>query len=255
MRHNRASLYLFTLFLALGAVAGLAFAWLISPIRTGNTTPAALNNQDREIYVQLVADNFAGDGDTALAARRLAELGPAGKEQLADLVVFALESGRSPEEVSRLAALASALGIDTPAVGILAPPQPLPAATAAHSIPAPETMGESDTGIDRFRLLNRRPICTLGESAGRIEIVIRDSQGEPLSGVTASVHWESGHDAFITGFDAGKGAGFGDFEMEPGVVYSINLDGDKPSATDIQIQSCADGQEGGWQLEYQEQNP
>lgn len=255
MRHNRAPLSLFILFLALGAVAGLAWAWLIAPIQAGNTTPANLNNQDREIYLQLVADNLAGDGDTAMAARRVAELGPAGKEQLAGLVVSALDSGRPPDEGSRLAALAFTLGVNTPAVSMLAQPQPLPAATAAHPIPASETTSEPDTGNDRFRLLDRRPICTPGESAGRIEIVTLDTQGEPLAGVNASVQWESGHDTFITGFDTGKGVGFGDFEMEPGIVYSINLDGDKPSATDIQIQPCADGQEGGWQLEYREQNP
>ena len=53
------------------ALEGLAWTWLAAPARPSDTTPAALNAVDRAIYLRLVADSFAADGNEGRAAARL----------------------------------------------------------------------------------------------------------------------------------------------------------------------------------------
>lgn len=243
----------FLLFLALGTVAGLSWAWLVAPRQPAGSSPAQLNIQDREIYLRLVADSYAADGDPSLAAQRLAALGPDGRSQLAALVAGDLGDARASGEVTRLATLAVALGIDSPAVALLAPPRPLPPATAdpTAAIEATPTSQPTD-GQPRFRLVDRGPLCNPGEPAGRIEILVVDTVGEPLPGLVVSVTWNEGQDAFYTGFDAARGPGYADFDMEPDIVYAVAIADDEPSAVDLQIHACPDGKAGGWRLEYQE---
>ncbi len=240
--------------LLIGLAGGLAYAWLIAPGAETNQTPARLNEADRDAYLRLMADSFAADGDRDAAARRLAALGPGGERALLDLLAAGLRSGATTPGDQRLAAMAGALGIDSPAVGLLALPVPLPPATAAPALP-PTAVLRATEAAARFALVAREPVCVPGEAIHRLEVTVHDEAGQPSPGVKITVQWPGGEDTFVTGFKAGQDPGYADFDMSPEIVYAVAVGGEAPSAEDLQVVLCPDGQDGGWRLEYEAQAP
>lgn len=244
---------LLLVFALIGLAAGLSYAWLIAPGAETNQTPAQLNDADRDAYLRLMADSFAATGDRSAASRRLAALGPGGESALLDLLVAGLRNGATTPSDQRLAAMAGTLGIDSPAVGLLAPPVSLPPATAAPSL-APTAAPTADVA-ERFALVAREPVCAPGETVHRLELAVRDEEGQPLAGVGVTVQWSGGEDSFVTGFKAEHDAGYADFDMAPKIVYAVAVSGEAPLADDLQVALCPDGQDGGWRLEYEAREP
>jgi hypothetical protein len=76
--------------LVLGLVAGLLYGWIVRPVEYIDTTPASLRIDYRTDYVLMVAEAYNGDGDTDLALKRLAALGP---ERPLDMVLDAIDYG------------------------------------------------------------------------------------------------------------------------------------------------------------------
>lgn len=254
--HRRTTEWLlFLILLAVGAAGGLAWAWLAAPARPDDAAPAALNAVDRAIYLRLVADSFAADGDRARVAARLEALGPDAATYLVDLLAEELRARRGGPDTLRLAALAAALEINAPEVALLAPPLPLPAASPQAGLPALQATSPATSAAGRYELASNEPLCVPGEAARRIVVAIRDSQGEPLPGVAVTVGWDGGQETFFTGFAAGEDSGTADFEMTAGESYSVSVGDDAPAVTDLAIQPCADGQDGGRQLAFRERVP
>ena len=242
---------LFVIMLALGATGGLAWVWLAAPARPDDATPAALNAVDRAIYLRLVADSFAANGDDALAAARLEALGPNGATHLVALLAEELRVGHGGPDTLRLAALAVALEIDAPEVALLAPPRPLPAATAQAGMPALQSTAPA---AGRYELIGREALCTPGEAERRIVVAVSDSEGVLLLGIAITVTWDDGQDTFFTGF-GGEGDETGDFDMSLGASYSVSVGADAPAVSGLAVQTCPDGQDGGWQLTFREHAP
>lgn len=240
--------------LALGVAGGLVFAWFIVPVEPSQLTPAALNPTDREMYIRLLAAAFAADNDRPGASRRLAGLGPAAEDELLDLIMADLRAGQTSQSAGQLIDLATALGLDAPAVALLAPPRPLPQATAGASAgPATPTPPPSDDPT--FILIGSEQICVQQTDVGLIEITIEDSVGQPLPGTAVTAAWPGGHNRFFTGFQSDQSGGFADFRMEPETPYSIAIGDDPPSATGLQTHLCPDGRVGGWRLAYRGTSP
>ncbi len=74
--------------LILGVAAGLAYGWLIQPVKYVNTAPASLRVDYRTDYVLMVAEVYQANGDLNAARVRLAALGP---QSPLDMVTAALE--------------------------------------------------------------------------------------------------------------------------------------------------------------------
>lgn len=93
-----------------GIAAGLAYGWVINPVKFVDTTPASLRSDYRTDYVLMAAEAFHSDGDTALAGRRLAIFG---SESPADIALAALQEaekvGYSQPDVALLQELTRAL--------------------------------------------------------------------------------------------------------------------------------------------------
>lgn len=256
MRSRFATLILFAILLAFGVTAGLAWAWLVAPPNPVNTSPADLNPVDREIYLRLVADGFATNGDQVAAARRMTALGDQAEAQLVDLIAADLKSGSSSRQTSHLAALAAALGIDASHVSLLVPPRPLAAATTSSPAePVQSPTAFSSFEDNRFERIAQDTLCVSGESVRQIEFVVADANGEPLPGVAITIRWPGGEETIFTGFTPSENDGYADFEMEPGVGYIVNVEEDEPVIGIIQVESCPDGQNGGRRLEFRERLP
>lgn len=248
-------LVIFLISLAAGLAAGLAYAWLVMPVRTPDSSPAHLNEADRSLYVGLIAASFAANGDSTAASRRLAGLGPVSESELLKLIQQDLESGRADVDSAQLVKLAVALDIDAPIVGLLAPPRPIADEDDRPSQQVGNLSTPSPSSTSRFRLVGREPVCVSGEDARIIEINVTDSDGEPLAGEAITVRWESGQDRFYTGLKSHVDAGFADFDMQAGIIYAVAIADDQPSIDDLQTHLCADGREGGWRLVYEAQFP
>ena len=117
---------------------------------------------------------------------------------------------------------------------------PVPVAIVHPSVPCPVARYSFFNGVGP----------TMGVPSGVIELTVFDEDGEPASGIKVTVAWEGKEDTFFTGFDPSRSPGFADYDMMPGLTYSVAIDGSDPSVDGLQVASCPDGSEGGWQLEF-----
>lgn len=112
----------FLIVVTLGIGMGLAYGWVINPVKYVDTTPANLRQDYQTDYVLMVAEAYQAEGDLDVAARRLAVLGdilPA--EIVRQAMIFAAQNGYADSDQDILSQLASALQTWSPASGV---PQP-----------------------------------------------------------------------------------------------------------------------------------
>ena len=210
----------------IGLALGLAYTWVVDPVKTYQTGPDALRTKDKLAYLALVGDLYAIDQDLDLARERLAALDiKADGQVLAALIEQHLDGGGRPQEMRNLARLAEALGASG---GVLlvyaAPPTPSPEATA--TAPAAEispTPPPSVTPAPRFQILEQTALCADAGQPGRILVQVWDTAGKGIPGVEIVVSWDAGQDRFFTGLRPEQGTGYADFEMAPQTEYEVTL--------------------------------
>jgi hypothetical protein len=76
-----------------------------------------------------------------------------------------------------------------------------------------------------FVLKDKSPLCDIKVRDPRIIIHTLDSAGQPVPGVEIIVSWPGGEDRLFTGLKPELGLGYGDFNMLPGISYSVHLAG------------------------------
>jgi hypothetical protein len=144
-KRSRGPWYLITGFL-LGAVLGLAYAWIVDPIEYVDTAPVSLRSDFKDEYRAMIASAYVANGDLARAEARLALLrdGDAARV-LAEQAQRALAEGRSPEDAQALGILAVAIGQGlTPAPVTLAPSEtPIIAASSTSEFLTSPTIAET----------------------------------------------------------------------------------------------------------------
>jgi hypothetical protein len=250
--------------LAIGIGLGLAYAWFIQPPLPANTAPASLRADYQAEYVQWVAHAFAVEGDVARAKARLAALGDADSTpRVIALAQQLLATGGDVNTIQALARLAVALGAGPatpspvaealiPTTTATTPPTSTPTATPIPTItPIPlPTLRPSPTPVGVLQFVNQQLVCDSPFAEPLIQVLAFDSFGQPVPGVEVLVEWDSGFDHFFTGLQPERGAGYGDFVMTPGVVYTVRL-AVNPSAavTNLSTPACAE-EFGAWRLTF-----
>jgi hypothetical protein len=110
LRDERGPWYLITGFV-LGAVLGVLYAWLVSPVEYVNTSPAAMREDFKGQYRALIASAYVANRDLPRAQARLNLLGDEDVARvLAEQAQHSLAEGGSPEVAQALALLALDLG-------------------------------------------------------------------------------------------------------------------------------------------------
>ncbi|MGD8397769.1 MAG: hypothetical protein PVG11_02830 [Anaerolineae bacterium] len=211
---------------AAGAGAGLYYSWVVDPVEYVDTAPDSLRTPDKLVYLALVGDLYAHEGDLALARERLADLDVAADgDVLAGFVEIYLEDGGRLEAVRPLARLAQDLGASGGVLRVFeGGGDPVPAtAVAAASPEATSTPLPTPTPLPSFFLVEQTALCAEPGAPGRIGVWVLDAVGEPLPGVQVRVAWPAGEDDFFTGLHPGESAGYGDFEMAPSTEYELSL--------------------------------
>lgn len=211
----------------LGLALGLVYTWGVDPLESYQTSPDALRNADKRLYLALIGDLYALDEDLDLAQERLAALGiEADGQVLAGFIERHLDGGGRPQEMRNLARLAEALGASGGVLLVYAvPPTPSPAATATVSA-QPEispTPPPSVTPAPRFQLIEQTALCAGPGQPGQILVQVWDAAGKGMPGIEIVVSWSTGQDRFFTGLRPERGAGYADFEMAPHTAYDVSL--------------------------------
>lgn len=271
--------------LIIGLVGALYYAWVVSPIAYTEVGPSRLSDDYKATYIYLVSQSYAANGDWLRAEQRLAALAdPALQQTVAALLEAYLREQQKPQVIENLASLAQGMGIeDNKAVALFAPTPvggvptdtPTPNATAGKTAtsvmlstgvvtatftpsvtPEPSTTPTaspqpSATPRPNYRLLAQNAYCDKGEDIALLVVETQDALLNQLPGIEVLVTWEGGEDRFYTGFKPTLGAGYGDFEMEPGVSYTMQLADGSPEISGLRIEPCEDGSDGGWWLTFQ----
>lgn len=279
--------------LAIGFGASLFFAWIVEPVSYTEASPARMNDRYRAEYILLVSQAFEAGSDWEQTTERLNALADDQVAQtVADLLATYLRQGEPPEKMRSVALLARRLGVESAAVDVFVPPDPetvgeaAPVATVGQE---PETQvlgssaaeptvvaGETDqpeavttvqpsptptvtprpspTAVPLYRLLSREPVCDRDAPVHRLEVVTVDSTLQPLQAAEVIVIWDEGNDHFFTGFQPDREPGYGDFEMEPDVEYTVMMADGSQLVTGLGISLCDEavgGLPGGWRLTFQ----
>jgi hypothetical protein len=222
--------------MVVGLAGGLVYTWVLDPIELYNATPNTLRARDKFVYVALIGDLYAYEGDLSRAEARLAELGiEADGTLLAGLIEEYLDGGGQAEEVRNLAQLAEALGASGGVLLVFAAaPTPSPEPTATiQTQPGSQPAGASITPVPTvtpapsFHLVEQTAVCAEPGQPGSISVWVRDQDGNGLAGIEIVVSWSTGQDRFFTGLRSERGAGYADFEMAPEVEYEVALAGFK----------------------------
>jgi hypothetical protein len=235
--------------LALGLAAGLAYAWVISPVEFTDISPASLLPAAREEYAVLAALAYAADGDLERAEARLAALGePDPARMVTALAQRAAAEGRPPETVAALSALALALGVgpgQAPTPGPPTAPPPVPAASAPpDSLPTPTLFitrvvpTPTATPVFEYELAEVEQVCDADLDPPLIQALVETAAGDPIPGVEVLVAWQGGSDHFFTGFKPEFGLGYGDFSMAPGTAYTVSLAARSQPAAGLSAEPC-----------------
>jgi hypothetical protein len=249
--------------LVLGMAAGLYYAWGVNPVSYTDTAPASLREDFRADYLTLIAAAYDATGDLPRARARLALFGYAAPAPiLSALAQQRLAQGWPEAEARALARLAADIQGEagsTPSAADASstpagPPTPTRTPTPIPT-PAPTRTPTSTPGAP-FRLLDREQVCDEALGRALLQVVVVDAAGQPVPGSEVRVVWDTGEDHFFTGLKPDLGVGYGDFEMTPGVTYTVQLvDSDQP-VTGLTPGECTapDGTPyaGSWLLRFQQ---
>jgi hypothetical protein len=110
--------FLFLITMALGAVLGLLYGWMVSPTSQVGAAPSSLRSDYQADLVLMVAESYQVDRDLVQAVRRLAPLGEIPPEQhLTQAIALATQVGYSPVDIELMEILAADLRDWDPAAG------------------------------------------------------------------------------------------------------------------------------------------
>jgi hypothetical protein len=269
----------------LGLGLGLAYSWLISPVRVIDAEPIALRADFKDQYRSAIAGAFAGTGNLARARARLTLLGdtdsvaalnaqaqrllsegdPAGADQVAALAA-ALQSGEVVEIPSPIASevvINSTLGPTRTAPAsptefpliITDTPELLQSPIVVESTPRP-TRTPIPTAGAAFALTGQEAICDTNLPDGLLQVLVLNANRRQMPGMEIRITWDGGSEEFFTGLKPELGNGYADFIMTPDIVYSLQLGAGSDVASGISAPACQtdDGNSysGGIKLTFQQ---
>jgi hypothetical protein len=132
----------------------------------------------------------------------------------------------------------------TPTIRPFAPTlTPLPSRTATPTQGAPFVLKQEVAHV-----------CSPPRTEPLIIVEAQDKAGEQIPGVQVFVFWQGGEDRFFTGLKPEFGPGYADFEMQPGVTYTVQLAQGGQPVTGLSANECEGSSRerhwGAWRLVF-----
>ena len=251
--------YLFLLGMALGIGLGLAYAWVIDPVKLTESSPANTISSYQHVWLVRAAEAYAQDGDWDRTRGRIDSLrDPNLNQTLIALFDESLNQGQN-SAARALARLADRLDIHTAGMLIYLAtpdtepaPQPVltpsptiafsPLATPTPTLNAGLTPTPTPPLATTYQIIRREPICRAESITPQIQVTIQDAIGQALPGKEVWITWDGGADRFVTGLKPEIDPGYGDFDMALDQTYNVSID--KPTAiivTGLHADVCTDG--------------
>ena len=260
-----------------GLAAGLAYAWVIAPLRYVDTSPRTLREDFKDQFRTLVAASYSANHNIVRARARLALLGDGDPiEALTAQAQRMLASGQSFQVVQQVAQLATDLrtGVasipsqvpDTsitntrsPAVPTTAPliatqvsvvtdatatpaePTPTGAVTATPAFDTPTarpTRTPIPTPSAPFELVSQDQVCNPNLTDGLMQISVLDEHRHQMPGVEIDISWTGGEEAFFTGLKPEIADGYADYIMQAGVIYALRVGRSSDTVPNLTAPAC-----------------
>lgn len=276
--------------LLLGFGLGLAYSWVISPLRVVDADPVALRADFKDRYRAAIAAAYAANGNLPRAEARLSLLKDAHPvEALNGQAQRMLANGDSPQQADQIAALALALdkgvagssptsipatkavnNINLTSTATFPPPPPdIPIILTGTQVPvtlevqptlSDSTPRPTQTTIPTrgapFRLSGQEKVCDANLPDGLLQVMVLSANRRQMSGVKIVITWDGGEEQFFTGLKPELGNGYADYIMTPDVTYTVQLAAGSDVATNVTAPSCqaSSGETflGGIKLTYQQ---
>lgn len=275
----------------LGLGLGLAYSWIISPLRLTDSEPAILRADFKDQFRSAIAASYVATGNLPRAQARLALLGDENPIDTLNAQAQRTIANSQFTQADQLAALSHALETGgsippqvTPTTEIF---QPVTIEPSATPFPSPadlpiiitetpeiietqsiETRTISFTPTPRptrtpqptrgapFTLTGFDTVCDPNLPEGLLQVIVFNSSRRQLAGVKVIVTWDTGEDEFFTGLKPELGNGYADFAMTPETSYSVQLALGSETAIDLVAPACqaSNGEAflGGYKLTYQQ---
>jgi hypothetical protein len=261
--------------IGIGIAAGLIYTWEIDPVIDPSVAPHQLGEQAREDYVVAVALSYAHNRDVNLAFDRLRALHPNQRvwDMMAEIACNRVKQGKTVTnaDVRVLRAMEALYGPQDArdcAYGIFptpAPLMPLPSPTPAISptpsltppftkTPTPPIPTNTPIQITQptitpraggYELSRLQSFCN-PDASGVIEVRVYDTRGQGVPGVRVQAIWRGNQsDTFFTGLKPEREPGYADFDMTPGLSYTIlipNLVSDPPVVDAVPCDTTDNGE-------------
>ena len=263
--------FLFALLTGFGL--GLAYSWVISPLRVVDASPVALRADFKDSYRAAIAAAYTATGNLPRAQARLLLLKDANSvEALNAQAQRMLASGDSAQQADQVAALALALeegpakvnsptslpatevvsNIKLTSTATFPPPPPdvpiiltetqTPAAVETQTTPVASTPRPTQTVVPTlgapFRLSGQEDVCDPNLPDGLLQVVVLRSNRRQMPGIKILITWDSGEEQFFTGLKPELGNGYADYQMTPNVTYTIQLAVGSDIATGVSTPTC-----------------
>ncbi|MEP7134941.1 MAG: hypothetical protein ABI904_08410 [Chloroflexota bacterium] len=244
--------------LLLGLGLGLAYSWVISPLRVVDADPIALRTDFKDAYRSAIASSYAATGNLPRAQARLALLGDTNSidtlnsqaqrliasgefkqaDQLAALAMALEDGGSSVSVPTSTSSTAVAIVIESTAT--LPPPPPdIPfqftetpqvietqnlATQAVVNTPTPRpTRTLIPTVGAPFALIAQDTVCDSNLPDGLLQVFIFNSNRRQVTGAKIIITWDNGEEQFFTGLKPEVGNGYADYSMSPNIIYTLRL--------------------------------
>lgn len=265
----------FLLALLAGLGLGLAYAWVISPLRLTDSEPSVLRADFKDQFRSVIAASYAATGNLPRAQARLSLLGdPDPIEALNAQAQRTISSGDFAG-ADQLAALASGLenGTNQPPqafiTSTLEASKPLNVEATVTLLPSPEVAPPELTGTPEifetqivetqpvlntptprptrtppptqgapFRLIGQDTVCDPNLPERLLQVIVFNSSRRQLPGIRIVITWDTGGEEFFTGLKPELGNGYADFVMFPDTSHAVQLALGSDIATDLVPPAC-----------------
>ena len=105
----------FFIMIAIGLAGGLAYGWVLNPVKYVDTSPETLRADYKTDYVLMVAEIYKSDHDLSAADHRLALLGSqAASQTVNSAILTAQQMGYSTQDLQTMITLSQAVQASIP---------------------------------------------------------------------------------------------------------------------------------------------
>ena len=247
MSENKGNLYLIS-GLIIGLLFGVIYSWVIDPVEFIDAAPSSLSDEYKAEYRELIAMAYSANEDIGRAQARLSLLneedqilllGAQGQQLQADTTKI-----RQARAILLLAEDLQEYILNGPDAFVVIDETGVPEdkqtegttevqpteGTSIEPTVASEPVtnnGENTSSEPKnegiFQLDQQMDVCDPILPQGLLQVVVVDSEDNPIPGVRGTIYWEEGSDYFYTGLFPDLGDGYGDYVMKDNVSYKLQI--------------------------------